>query len=356
MGTGREKVEKTMTRVGFRIGTLGLLLAIILSATCPASEAWAMGWDGNFWSWSEVFSRSPEAVRGQLNALLKEFRQEEGGLKGIYFKRVDAGEDKGFRFLGKEGQEVLAGQHVRVSVEGKTNTEGEVETLSVCCRPAQGLSADFDEESFQIMRMALMALFDDADESQSEALSLLYIYDLRPYLYEKGDKELPAAQRDVGTVADGLYVKAVAESKAEELCLTVNILGQANEQQIQEARLNDQSNRVMDQSVGELVLLKECAWELAGILPEVQKDEMEAILEQMEVSLSVLDELNMDQYAKCKGYAEALDQIMEQMNGLIQRFRLWMNQPEAPEGETLEAQILDQVNQIKQLSELIQMC
>lgn len=43
-------------------------------------------------------------------------------------------------------------------MEGKTNTEGEVETLSVCCRPAQGLSADFDEESFQIMRMALMAL------------------------------------------------------------------------------------------------------------------------------------------------------------------------------------------------------
>lgn len=89
-GTGRGKVEKTMTRVGFRIGTIGTAAGHDFIGHMPASEAWAMGWDGNFWSWNEAFSRSPEAVRGQLNALLKEFRQEEGGLKGIYFKRVDA--------------------------------------------------------------------------------------------------------------------------------------------------------------------------------------------------------------------------------------------------------------------------
>jgi hypothetical protein len=335
---------------------IGLMLMVMLLAACPGYGAQDMDWGESLWSWDEVFSRSPEAVREQLNYLMKEFRKKEGGLKGIYFKWVNNIGEKEFCLVGKDGRSPVANRHIQVRVDGCTNRAGEVETLRVRCRPVNGLTADFDEESFQLMRMALMALFDKDDKRQGDALSLLYIYDLRPYLYEKGDVRMPALKRDADTVADGLYVQAIAESKDDELCLTVTIGDTAQDQQVGAARLNDQSNRVLDQSIGELVILKECAWELASILPDVQKDEMVALLDQMTVGLSAIRELNMNQYSKCQGYAQALDGVMQRLDALILELHQWINQPDTAAGEALEARMLEQVNQIKQLSELIQMC
>lgn len=280
-----------MTRRTAKAAALATLMLVSL-LSFPAVAGGTRFWFGG------SYDRSPNAVKERFNALSNEWSvQERGGLWPSPPKLINTATSNkhDFFYYQDEPATPMTGEDVKFTITGQAGADGRVEVLAIQMAPLGSFGEPYLRAGDQLMQLAALSMFDKLDEKTNRNIALLFSYDIRPFHYRDIGDALPIRARSIRSVINDLAVEFSAEALAhDQLNLTIRVNGQPTQEEIDESKSNDACNRNLSQAHTECHGLRNCAEELVRLAADDEADwyAIEAVAEQIDECLNVIDELN----------------------------------------------------------------
>ncbi len=300
---------------------LVMLLALVLALGCPAS---AGEWELPAWLWFMRFDASPNAVRARFNHLVNHHAEQgqfDSWASAPNVSAAAASDGNGFVFYTKDAESPTEVGPVRFRITGQRGERGTVDMLRIDIAPSGAFSRAYLMGCDQLAQITAASVFGELDERTERDLLLALLYDLRPFSHHD-QGPLTEKTRNLQTSIDGrLADMQWAAGPDNAVWFQIALGADADDAQIEQARLNNRCNRLLSQSSDECSTLNACLNQMIEQLGASPPDwpDLSANLSQAVESAAVIEELQkeLSGYEKAKVYAAQMCAAMQELSASL---------------------------------------
>lgn len=204
-----------------------------------------------------MHARTPDDVLERMNGILS-YEDEDGAEP--FAVMVDFDDAGGFDFCAMDGERRLEMGYVNAFIRGRLDEEGRVSELNLVMHPRRGFCRPFARQADRLSRVYLFSLFGELTDVDLALLMDSYLYDIRPYSYNPGDRSVRARERMCEIELGGEVVR-VESAAVEDNTLTLNVafLYEPDGTTRERASENGWRIRRLSQAVSECEMIQTCA-------------------------------------------------------------------------------------------------
>ena len=292
------KDGQVLGRAGMAVVTALIMCLMSVSAYAISPEQYRRALEENVEAYSDT--RDWRRVAGQLCA-------DETGVRdgdGVFVITDDNGND------------YLTTGAAQLSISGSVR-DGEVVGISVKLKPTDGLTREYEYQAFSISEIAFESLLSPRT-AYSDMSAYLFLYDVYPYAMWARDSEFGDNSRSLNTALGGVRysINSSSQSSGSVLTLNVEIMGEADDEDEVEARINLNANYALESIcslVYELDVCKSTCLTLIKRGEEGDADRLDSMLGDMRACAQEYYALGAQDYDKLEELTDKLDPEFDNM-------------------------------------------